>query len=482
MPSVRELLKPPILNPGNGVIGKIRSMFSMPGIQSSNMLGTLDVLSENERIVTAQRLYDYYSGDVAAITGHVSSALGKTFTALDISEFQFFYLPVLRRIIDKLSVVYKCGVWRTLESDTATDSLADLYERSDIQKKQRYWLRYAKLFHTVLVQPVVREIRGEKVLNYDIHTPNKVSVVERADNYLLPEVVSYKVPVKTQAGTELHQVVWTDTEHYVLDAQGRKMVMPGNELGINPYKQLPFVVLRMKDTENFWGEGETLLAEVEEKVSMMLVQLMDLIIMQSHGQPVFTNVKTDSEVQTGPRHAILLNAMFPDQQASFEFASPNGKIADVMAAIDWTIERVCVMYGLAKTSESSTGQVASGYAKMLDNWDLLEQRAEDVEILKDFEKELYQVTAVVCNKEGLGPLPEEGFNVEFDPYEIPQSPQEVWLDKDKKYQYGLWTPADDLMEQDKSLTREQAEALIAKNVAARNRVSDRFSFESPEAV
>jgi len=442
-----------------------------------NMIGIMETQSEVARINQAQKLYDYYNGDSEQIVYHLGKALGKTFSAEDIAEFQMLYLPLVRRVIDKLCIVYKSGVRRFLDNDKSTEKLNLLYHNSDITRKQRQWYRYGRLFHTVLVQPVVRNINGVDVLNYDIHTPNKVTVKERDDNYLLPSELVYQVSARDSRGEPvLHSVYWSDSEHYVLDENNNKIRDEGNLDSINPYRRLPFAVLRMRETEDFWGQGETVLANVEEKIDVLLVQLMDLIIMQGHGQPVFSNAKLDGDIKTGPRHPIQLWPYSPDSQASFSFVSPDAKMADIQSAIDWLIEKTSVMYGLSKTAEQ--GQVASGFAKMLDNWDLMEIRDEDVEILKGFESDLFDVTKSVVNYEkpnGIR-LPEEKFNVEFEQYHYPVEPAiEIQLKK-TNMEFGLWTPIDDIMEKDKTLTFEQAREIWRKNIEVRDELKDQFGF------
>jgi hypothetical protein len=378
------------------------------------------------------------------------------------------YLPVLRRIIDKLCIVYKTGVWRTLESEGQTEALDELYENSDIQTKQRHWYRMGKLFDTVLVRPVVRD---EK-LTYEVYTPNKVTVVPREDNYLDPALVAYQEQVTVNGKSQLRTIFWTDEQHFIADENGNRIKMEGNEEGENPYKVIPFVVLRMRETEDFWGDGQTVLANVEEKVDVLLVQMMDLLVMQTHGQPVFSNARIDGEVQTGPKHPLSLVPFDPAQAVSFSFVSPDARIADVQAAIDWILTKAATMYGLSRSAESGESQAASGYAKLLDNWDLMEQRAEDIEVLKDFEKRLYQMTQIVCEYEGLASLPAEGFGIEFDEYDFPVDPAVDLKVKKDKMELGLWTPVDDLMEADSSLTKEEALEVLRENLAVRDEIKD----------
>jgi hypothetical protein len=431
----------------------------------------------------AQKLHDFYQGDADAICEHLVATLGRTFSQDDIREFQFLYLPVLKRVIDKMCIVYRGQTERYLDGDGETEKLTALYDQAGIDAKSKHWYRMARLHSTILVQPVVREINGEKRLNFDIWTPNKITVVEQADNFLLPAKVVYQVQIRKEDGTHaVNTVYWSKDEHFLVDDKGNPIADPANPNGENPYGVLPFVVLRFGETDNFWGEGETTLANVEEKVDVLLIQLMDLLIMQGHGQAVLTNARIEGDIKTGPKHPLLLNPATPEQAADFKFVSVNGKVAEITQAIDWIINKAMVMYGMSQSSEAGQSQVASGYAKLLDNWDIIERRDEDKAVLAEFEKCLFDVTRQVVEYEGLETFPEnasENFFVEFPEYDFPQEPKAELEVKKAKMDLGLWTPVDDLMEDDPTLTKDEALAIIEENLATRNRIRDEFGMTQP---
>jgi hypothetical protein len=443
-----------------GVINWIRDVFKMTSLSDFDVMGGFDEQNESQRVEIAEKLYAFYQGSMEEIGEYLTSALARTFTAQDVAEFQMVYLPVARRIIEKVCKVYAGGVERYLSSDAATEKLEEVLESSDIETKQVAWHRYAKLFDTVLVQPVMREIQGKRVLQFDIWTPNKTIVIEKQDNFMEPDAVVYAIQRRNDKGEpELNYVYWSEQRHFMTTASGKRIENPENADGVNPFQILPFVVLRMRETENFWGEGQTILVNIEEKIDVLLIQLMDLLIMQSHGQPVLTNAKVEGSVQTGPKHPLVLLPHDPAQPASFTFESTQAKIQEVTQAIDWLIERAATMYGLSKTALMEQSQASSGYAKMLDSWDMFEIRNEDIGILTEFEKRLYRVVQKVLAAEGIA-LPEETLGVEFGDYQFPIDPQVEMDVKKAKKELGLWTPIYDLM--DNGMTEEEAIAELAK--------------------
>ena len=466
-----------------GIIRATARVFNLVGAAGVNINEVIDSQSESDRLSRAQKLQDFYTGDIDAIKEHLALTLGKTFRPEDIAEFQLLYLPVTRRIIDKLCMVYKGETERYIDGEGNSDKLKALYQKAGVDAKSKWWYRMGKLHHTVLVQPVVREIDGEKRLQFDIWTPNVVTVVEDPADYLVPAKVIYQVAVRTPEGKiETQTVFWSKTEHFRTDEKGNKIADPNNPNGENPYGVLPFAVLRFGETEDFWGEGETLLVNVEEKVDVLLVQLLDLLIMQGHGQAVLTNANIEGEIQTGPKHALELHPKNPDQAASFEFVTVNGKVSEITSAIDWLINKTAVLYGLSQSSEVGQSQVASGYAKMLDNWDVIEKREEDIAILQVFERDLFRIVRIVCDYEGIEKFPdkaEDTLFVEFDGYEFPEDPKVEIEVKKAKMDLGLWTPVDDLMSDDPTLSKEEAMAILEENLTIRNRLRDEFGLTNP---
>lgn len=440
------------------VIEWIHKMFNLSSADTFNMAGKFDELNETARVIQAQRLYDYYMGDLSQMQSHLERAMGKTFNAFDLAEMQFLFLPVSRMIIDKLCVAYSGKVVREAGEN---EKYEEIISASNIDRQAKHWYRMGRLFHTVLVRPCVRVKRGKKVLEYEVLTPNKYVVWEKPDNFYEPAAIAYAIQARDDDGQScVNYAFWSDDEHLIVDANG-KPVDDGN--GKNRYGENPWTVLRMRETENFHGEGETVLVNVEEQVDVMLVTLMENLIMQGFGQPVLTNAELSGGVRVGPRWPMQLRSVDGVNSPDFKLVSALGHIKETQEAVDWLIERTATMYGLAKSSTMGESQSASGYAKLLDNWDLMESRSQDVDVLREFEKDLYHKTRLVCAKDGLGELPEaDEFSVYFGDMRFPLDPKEEIETKKAKMSVGLWTPAWDLMEEDDTLTEEQAQAEVLR--------------------
>ena len=466
-----------------GVFEPLTKLFNLATSGRIPMAEVFEDANEVKRQALAQRLYDYYSEDINAIFSYLREELGRSFTDEDIAQFQYLYLPVLKRIIDKTCIVYGADTTRSLDTPEKTEEYTKLIAGAKIEQKSRHWHRMGRLFTTIYVQPVFRNER----LQYEIWTPNKLTVITSPDDYSRAEKCLYQIAATDTSGDpSIQSVVWTSTQQWREDVAGKKIPDPDNQDDRNPYGELPFVCLRFAEPDNHWGDGQVALANIEEKIDILLIQLMDLLIMQSHGQPVFTNTEIEGgTVRTGAKNPISLRPANPDLPAKLEYLSANGNPKDVRESIDWLISRVMTMYGLSRSSEMESSQAASGYAKMLDNWDLIEMRGEDSQILAAFEKELYRVTVIVAKHHGLTALsPDDGFSVKFGDYQYPVDPVVETQVKAWKLKQGLWTPLDDLMGADNTLNREDAMKILTDNLAVRNQINDEYGLflEAPSAA
>ena len=87
---------------GGGIINWIRDVFKMTSLSDFDVMGGFDEQNESQRVEIAEKLYAFYQGSMEEIGGYLTSALARTFTAQDVAEFQMVYLPVARRIIEKV--------------------------------------------------------------------------------------------------------------------------------------------------------------------------------------------------------------------------------------------------------------------------------------------------------------------------------------------------------------------------------------------
>lgn len=441
--------------------------------------------NEQARKAHFQRLYDYYVNDEDKIKRYTREAMLVSFKPETIKRMMLPYFNIVRRIVNRICVAYKLPAERyivvggEISGDTfvpdatdekAQESYQELLEGSNINAQSKLWHRLAKLLDTVYVQPVWREDHIE----YDVYAPHQLTVLEDEDNYLLPARVSYEI---TKPDGSIREIVWTEDVHWVYDSDGVAVQGENEWGGVNRYRVIPLVPLRLREVENHWGEGDTQLMDINEKVNVLLASGYYNAIMQAHGQAVAINMNIKGEIVVGPDSVIQADNAQGDQPASFTYVNPNPAIEPVMKKIDWMLKTAAMMRGLPASSVSIEVDATSGAAKAIDNWELLEIRQDDLEFLRPFEKRLFEVSRIVWNfhqKSDLKIPDESTFGVDFVEPKTPTTEIEELKAKEIKLKLGLWTPVDDVIDEDEGIDKERALELVREKLEIRNELNDQF--------
>ena len=435
-----------------------------------------------------QRLYDYYVNDQKQIKLYTQGSMKILFKQDTINKMLLPYFNITRRIINRLCVAYKVAAERYIivprtvsETESKTEMIPDLgmqkaqdnyqllLEGSNINSRAKEWHRLSKLLDTVYVQAIWR---GDH-LEYDVFPPHKLMVKENADNYLLADEVSYDLTTPTG---DTQRVFWSIDEHWITDQQGRPVAGRNPWNGVNKYGILPFAILRLREVENHWGEGDTQLVDINEKINILLASLNFNAIMQSHGQAVAINMDVEGQFQTGPDKVITAKNVPGDQTASFAFVSPQPAIDSNVKLIDWMIKTAAMSRGLPAASVSIDETPQSGAAKAIDNIELFEIREDDLEYLRPFEKQLFEVSRVIWNYEQPDKKIAEDaeFGVDFVKPEPPMTRDEEMKYKKALMEFGLWTPVMDAIDEDEGIDEEQALAFVRRNLEIRNELNDQY--------
>jgi hypothetical protein len=150
----------------------------------------------------------------------------------------------------------------------------------------------------------------------------------------------------------------------------------------------------------------------------------------------------------------------------FKFVQPAPATEECMKQIDWMVKTAAMMRGLPAESVSVETKAQSGTAKTVDNWELMELRKDDMEWLRRFEKQLFDVSRVVWNFHNPGKKISESaqFGIDFEIPEAPVAEKDDIAVKQEKMKLGLWTPVDDVIDEAEGIDEDTAKALIVKNI------------------
>jgi hypothetical protein len=443
-----------------------------------------------------ERLADYYYRRGARIREWVKARAAETFGA-ETTDWQFPPINGVPRAIHQLATSYTTPPQRLYHRGGKAvpkgvlEAIKTMYGGMDLDRKMRQVDRLTALYNTVLVEVVMRH----GAIEFDVHTPARTAVEPELADYLLPGRVVvglWPEPVGASARTQTLQptafLVWSPTEHYLIDRAGRLQPVMGGADGGNPYAEeaaqlreaavpFPVVTVRREEADDFWGRYGADLVDGFEHVAVQLANAWHNLFMQGHGQPVAINLglagkpgAAGGKFLTGPNHPIAVDGVTKDEvQPNLTFAKPDLQIDKVQGFLDWYIRENGSTFGQPPSAWSMDSKAESGFAKLVDNLELMEARDQALAGYEKAERQLFEWARVVWNKYGPGPkVPMDvELDVLFSAVEFPESPQEEAQAWTSRSALGLASPVDYLMRKHKLQSREAAMEL-AKTIKAEN--------------
>jgi hypothetical protein len=456
-----------------------------------------DLLRRN----TQEWLYDYYEGNKCEIEEYlklnISKALGKEI--VKDKEWLYDWVNITKKMVDRQSVIYLDPPIRYLFSEAEleeypkTEYLESILpvNQNSIDKKAH---RLAKLLHTSLTQIYFDKKTGKIGMRVEPSHKYKIEVDEN-DPYLVTKISYEKYFKDKDDDDELYTVVWTNESHYKEDKSGLRSPVGDNEDEVNPFVDndgkgvIPFADLMMSEGEDFWGEGQTDLVNVNEIVNFLLSFLLnDTVILGSSGTLLGVNLGLKDKsvlgedgkpslkkIRVGRRHPITVEDARADMATpSLSYISTEPLIEEIQNAVDYRIKQIAVLKGLNPNTILSTVKDTSDYQKMMDALEQIEIRKDDVEPCRIYETKRFEIIKAVNNaayndlelrsKFKLQMIAwDEKLVVDFIEPKVELTLEQKWLDREKKLAMNLITPVDIMLEENEDLEKGTAEKILEDN-------------------
>ncbi len=381
---------------------------------------------------------DYYTYD------NTAKYIEDKFTGSINNEVDIYTTKMTKRLIDRISLVYKNTPNRTLESDRYPQLIG----------QKDYKLKKIERIHNLLGTIAVRiKWNGD---NFDYDPLLEFEPIFSDDDYINPIGIVYCLghPDGSRGDVrDLKYVYWSDTEHFMFDYKGEIITPEGNDEGINPYGVLPFVFIHNDVIDNFWTTGEGFdIAQTNKQIDQQLTQLAFKLRM-SDGILACNGRVDASNIQIG------LNKLSVIEDGNMYSVNPQTNIQASIDAIKDQLTLLSTNHHLSFDWGVNGNQ--SGVAIKLNNLELMESREDAVEKFRQLEKNIYKIEKQIAITEIGINLPDDIF-INFTEIEFPDPENERnkwdWL-----FSHNLASPIDYLMSKDAELTKEDAEELIIKN-------------------
>jgi hypothetical protein len=268
---------------------------------------------------------------------------------------------------------------------------------------------------------------------------------------------------KTTLEQDQTYIVWTDSEHFMMNAQGGIIPVNDNDDLVNPYGVLPVMFAHISDdpqTGEFCREPASDLVNAQEVFNVTKTQLSALDLYQSGGQPWVSGVNNQDDIKTG------VDVIGLPEGAQFGFASPGGKPESLIASMRFTVETAAGNYGVSIKWASSAGGATSGEHQRILEIDLTASVEGDINYWRGFEQERAIIDNAILEAFGKTAGNLDEYSVDFAEANIPLTPTERIERDEWNLAHNQSTELQILMRNNPDLTKEAGEALLAENKEA----------------
>lgn len=363
------------------------------------------------------------------------------------SEMPLYTSNMTKRLINRISLVYKDAPVRNLESEEYTD----LIKMKDVKFKS--FERIHNLIGTMAIQVIWN---GE----YDCFHYRPILKFEPIfdhDDPIHPIGIVY-VASRTTGSTYQNQpdefIYWSDEDHFRFDSDGR--ILEVNDDNVNPYGIMPFCFLQPNTIiDEFWNDGSLDIAYANQQVDIALTMLQHHI-RSAGGQFVIEGNVDARNIRLGLNRIISLS------DAEMDNISPNVDINSIIEGVKFQLQNVAQNHHLSFDFGLSGSK--SGVALKMENLELLEAREDEAEKFRYTEDKIYNIERSILETETGRVLPEE-MAIDFAEVEFPdeENDRARW---EWKFKHGIADKLDYLMEMDPDRfgSREEAQEYLDERI------------------
>jgi hypothetical protein len=370
----------------------------------------------------------------------------------------------IKRILNNLCYAYNQKPSRTFDPDN--DLLNDFLEKIKLNRTMKQAYKVAKFCNECLIRPVKKNNK----FKLEIFTPEYYRI--KSNNEGIWKLIAIPFQELDKWGyiqSKFH--IWTNEvyQQFNFDWQPVEFEYNGKkqyELP-NKYKVIPFAQLKFDPDPDRYGGGMFTVARNQLNLNMIEYIKDENIIFGSVGVWLAKNLNLQDTINPG--QAIEKNSLNPDDyDPSLEYIAPTPLWGDIAMARKESRDKMMQDLGLPMSMFSETAGVQSGIALKIDRLELDENRADDIEVLEDFEKELINLVVTVYNtdKDTTLPLikPFKDMTIDYVETSLMLEPKEELTYYSDMFSKGLMKPSTYLLKTTGiELTDEEVIVFIKEN-------------------
>ena len=413
-------------------------MFSKQIITES--LNSLKIENYRRREFYINKLLDYYNGNNTAYY------IQEKFDLEAFREVPPYEANITKKFINKMSRIYTVGADRNVNEKY--DSLTVLKD-----SKMKHIERMTRLLGTIACRIIY--VDGE--MPYFDYQPVYYFHPFFGSDPFRPIAISYPLMNYTDdvSNTDNAQYIhWNAESYFIFDESGTIL-----EEGVHDYGTIPFVFThREHQCDSFYVEGANDIMNANEHINITMTEMQLGLRFQMFGQPVVSGADLGNNQRFGSDVILELPS-----EANYDIKSPAGDIMKVIENVKFQMELVAQNNHLFVQFAQDGGETPSGIALKIKDLERFEDYQDDLALFTQYEHEIYQIERKIAQSLGIA-MP-EALKLDFNEPEYPMTVQDQIALDNHRLNLGLVNKAELMVEYNKDLTIEEANAKLRANEA-----------------
>jgi len=355
---------------------------------------------------------------------------------------------ITKKFINKMSRIYTVGADRNVN-----EKYEDLTFLKD--SKMKHIERMTRLIGTIATRVML--INDEK--QYFDYQPIYYFHPFFEDDPFRPVALTYPLMHHTADSSNsdnTQYIHWNSQEYIIFDEEGDILEQKEHGLGV-----LPFVFThREHQCDDFYVEGANDIVSANEHINITMTEMQLGLRFQMFGQPVVSGADLANRQRFGSDVILELPA-----EANYDIKSPSGDIEKVIENVKFQMELVAQNNHLFVQFAQDGGETPSGIALKIKDLERFEDYQDDLALFSLYEHEMYRVERNIAQSFGIA-MPEK-LKIDFNEPEYPMTVQDQIALDTHRLNLGLVNRAELMVEYNKDLTIEEANAKLIINDAQR---------------
>ena len=398
----------------------------------------------------------------------------------------FVYISVVRMYAERLSVAFDQAPQTYLRRAGTTERLPESDPQVVQWRKDARHVEFAQTMQqveetvTALGQAAVSPTWARDRIRWRVHAPHELAVVKSdidPDSFEAAKAIAIQIRTKDGGTAQCDWLVWTfDGTSWgsaLYDHGGRFKSSPVFMDGANGYDRHPAVLWQWRKPtsgEVFIDPDEPLL-QLARRVNVHTTDLGHGMTHQVHAQPVVWGNPEgiqDGAVITGPD--VMVKFTGRRESGDFEFRTPVLNIAELRATINYMLTTFAVARGLPPDVFQPDSSTRNLGAKLQETAELDRLRKKRYPVIMDAMRETFEVHKAVGNYWARHGAKRTEYAEDIE-LEVELQPIARVEDRQAKTQADAiaiergQTSTAAIVQQETGVTREEALATVARNLA-----------------